>query len=69
LAVEADDENYAAAFPNMCARCGISTEALDTKEVRDLEPALSDKLTAAYLADDASPSLRSDSLLKTYLTR
>ena len=52
-AVEGDDENYAADFPHLCSRCGISVQTLDAKEARELEPALSEKVIAAYLVEDA----------------
>ena len=54
VAVEGDDESYVADFPQLCARCGIPVKALDVKEARELEPALSDKLIAAYQVEDAS---------------
>ena len=54
VAVEGDDENYAADFPGMCSRSDIPVSSLDTAEARALEPALSEKLIAAYLVEDAS---------------
>jgi glycerol-3-phosphate dehydrogenase len=54
VAVEGDDENYAADFPHMCARCGIQTEAVDIREALALEPTLSPKLIAAYKVADAA---------------
>ncbi|MBU0733949.1 MAG: anaerobic glycerol-3-phosphate dehydrogenase subunit A [Proteobacteria bacterium] len=54
VAVEGDDETYAAEFPQLCSRCGIPCRQIDPKEARDLEPALSDKVIAAYLVDDAA---------------
>ena len=54
VAVEGDDENYAADFPHMCARCGIQTEAVDVQEAMALEPALSPKIIAAYKVADAA---------------
>ncbi len=53
VAVEGDDENYVADFPNLCDRCNIPVQALDIKEVREMEPTLSDKLIAAYGVEDA----------------
>ncbi len=54
VAVEGDDEKYVAEFPDMCARCGIQTEAVDVREALDLEPDLSPKIIAAYRVADAS---------------
>jgi len=54
VAVQGDDENYVADFPHMCARCGIPARALDVKDARRLEPALSEQLIAAYEVPDAS---------------
>ena len=54
VAVEGDDENYVADFPDLCSRCGIPVRELDPKEASALEPALSPKLIAAYEVEDAS---------------
>ena len=54
VAVEGDDENYVADFPQLCAQCQIPVQELDVREARELEPVLSDKLIAAYLVEDAS---------------
>ena len=54
VAVEGDDEKYVADFPHLCSRCNILVQELDIKSVRELEPALSDKLIAAYMVEDAS---------------
>jgi glycerol-3-phosphate dehydrogenase len=54
VAVEGDDEKYAADFPHLCSQCSIPVQELDIKEARELEPVLSDKLIAAYLVADAS---------------
>ena len=54
VAVEGDDTKYAAEFPDLCAQCRIPVQTLDVKEAREMEPALSDKLIAAYLVEDAS---------------
>ena len=53
-AVEGDDENFIADFPNFCEQCGILTEKISTDEARESEPVLSDKLIAAYKISDAS---------------
>jgi len=54
VAVEGDDERYAADFPALCAKCHIPVKTLDVKEARELEPVLSEKLIAAYMVEDAS---------------
>jgi glycerol-3-phosphate dehydrogenase len=54
VAVEGDDEKYAADFPHLCSQCSIPVQELDVKEARELEPVLSDKLIAAYMVADAS---------------
>lgn len=54
VAVEGDDPDFAARFPEQCAKAGIDCFALSPKEARDLEPSLSDKVFAAYAVADAS---------------
>ncbi|MDJ0985200.1 MAG: anaerobic glycerol-3-phosphate dehydrogenase subunit GlpA [Desulfobacterales bacterium] len=54
VAVEGDDENYVADFPQLCAQSDIFVKELDVTEVRELEPVLTDKLIAAYAVKDAS---------------
>ena len=54
VAVEGDDEKYAADFPQLCSKCGIPCQWVDPKEAREMEPALSQKTIAAYLVEDAS---------------
>jgi glycerol-3-phosphate dehydrogenase len=54
VAVEGDDETYAADFPSDCARCGIACKAISTAEARELEPVLTERLIAAYQVADAS---------------
>lgn len=53
-AVEGDDPEFAERFPQHCALAGIQCTALTTKEAKQLEPALSDQLIAAYQVNDAS---------------
>jgi glycerol-3-phosphate dehydrogenase len=53
VAVEGDDEQYVADFPHLCAQCNIPVKELDLGEARELEPALSEKLIAAYMVEDA----------------
>jgi glycerol-3-phosphate dehydrogenase len=54
VAVKGDDEKYIADFPRLCAQSGITTQAIDLADARQMEPALSDKLIAAYAVDDAA---------------
>jgi glycerol-3-phosphate dehydrogenase len=54
VAVQGDDERYVAAFPELCARCGIATRAVPVADARALEPMLSERTIAAYTVPDAS---------------
>ncbi len=54
VAVDGDDEKYAADFPHLCSECGISSKSLTPEQARELEPSLSSRVFAAYLVDDAS---------------
>ena len=54
VAIEGDDEKYVADFPHLCSRCRIPAQALDIKDAREMEPALSEKIIAAYKVEDAS---------------
>ena len=54
VAVEGDDENHIADFPNLCSRSDIAVERLDIKKALEIEPVLSEKLIAAYRVRDAS---------------
>ncbi|RJR53999.1 MAG: FAD-dependent oxidoreductase [Desulfobacteraceae bacterium] len=54
VAVEGDDEKYAADFPSLCARCGIQVKALSVHEARELEPDLSERIFAAFEVKDAA---------------
>lgn len=54
VAVAGDDERYIADFPDRCAKAGITTNCLDIKAACELEPALSDRLIAAYAVEDAT---------------
>jgi len=54
VAVEGDDERYVADFPHLCSRCNIPVQALDIREAREIESALSEKLISAYMVEDAS---------------
>ena len=54
VAVEGDDENYVADFPQLCVQCNIPVKKLDVQEALEIEPVLSDKLIGAYMVEDAS---------------
>ena len=54
VAVEGDDENYIGDFESMCQKSRITVKQLSKSEARDIEPALSEKLIAAYSVDDAT---------------
>lgn len=54
VAVQGDDETYVADFPHLCAECDIPTQMIDPKHGRELEPAISDKIIAAYAVQDAA---------------
>ena len=54
VAVAGDDEAYIAEFPHLCAKSRIPIKQLDVKEAREMEPALSDDIIAAYQVQDAS---------------
>lgn len=53
-AVAGDDEKYIADFPERCRQCEIPVRALDMEEARQMEPALSRDLIAAFEVDDAA---------------
>ena len=48
VAVEGDDETYAAEFPADCERSGIDCRPISVAEARGLEPVLSERLIAAF---------------------
>jgi glycerol-3-phosphate dehydrogenase len=54
VAVQGDDEKYAADFPQFCRRSGIPVKAVDPQEAREREPCLSDKIIAAYAVPEAA---------------
>lgn len=54
VALAGDDESYIAGFAEACAQCGIPARPVDLKDAREMEPALSDRLIAAYAVDDAT---------------
>jgi len=54
VAVEGDDEKYAADFPAMCKRADIPVKSISLKEAFEMEPSLSDRLISAYYVEDSS---------------
>ena len=54
VAVEGDDENYVADFPNFCEKSGLACTLLSPEEARELEPKLSSRLIAAYAVEDGA---------------
>jgi glycerol-3-phosphate dehydrogenase len=54
VALPEDDERYVADFAQNCALCGIPAWELDLKEVHEQEPALSERVVAAYAVNDAT---------------
>jgi glycerol-3-phosphate dehydrogenase len=54
VAVQGDDPEYAARFPEHCRSAGIECTAITPAEARELEPCLSEKLFAAYAVHDAT---------------
>lgn len=54
VALEGDDEQFIADFPLRCERCGVPAHPLDPAEARELEPALSRRVVAAFEVQDAT---------------
>jgi glycerol-3-phosphate dehydrogenase len=54
VAVEGDDPEFAAKFPDFCEAAGISCKEIMPTEARRMEPLLSEKLFKAYLVPDAT---------------
>ena len=54
VAMEGDDENYIADFPQLCAKCGIPVREISRHEALEREPDISEKLIAAYLTEDGA---------------
>ncbi|RYH12242.1 anaerobic glycerol-3-phosphate dehydrogenase subunit A [Tropicimonas sp. IMCC6043] len=54
VAVEGDDPDFAARFPEHCRVAGIPCEALTPAEAREREPALPETVFAAYTVPDAT---------------
>lgn len=53
-AVEGDDPDFADAFAGHCAKAGIECRPLTPAEAREIEPALSEKVIAAYAVPDGT---------------
>jgi len=54
VAVAGDDEKFIADFPSYCAKAGLPCRAVGVSEARDMEPALSPDIIAAFAVEDAS---------------
>lgn len=54
VAVQGDDENYIADFPLLCEKSGIPVTILDPVDAIKMEPALSERVIAAFSVQDAS---------------
>ena len=54
VAVEGDDTEYAARFPEHCRKAGIECAALTPADAREIEPCLSARVFAAYAVPDAT---------------
>jgi glycerol-3-phosphate dehydrogenase len=54
VGIAGDDEDYIGDFSAACARCRIPVRPVDPEEARDMEPALSARLIAAYEVNDAA---------------
>lgn len=54
VAVAGDDENYVTDFPGLCAHAHINTTPVDLQIAREMEPALCEKLIAAFEVEDAT---------------
>ena len=54
VAVAGDDEDYIERFPRMCEESGLWTRQVDTALAREMEPALSRELIAAFEVRDGS---------------
>lgn len=54
VAVEGDGEDYIADFPGLCKKSGIYCKQISSEEAIEREPALSDKIIAAYEVEDGA---------------
>jgi glycerol-3-phosphate dehydrogenase len=54
VAVQGDEEQYIEEFPRLCSECGIETEEMGPEKARELEPALSKAIKAAYFVPDGA---------------
>ncbi len=54
VAVKGDDEKYIADFEGLCKQSGVYCKKIDLAQAKELEPALSNDLIAAYEVNDAS---------------
>ncbi|MEA1969319.1 MAG: anaerobic glycerol-3-phosphate dehydrogenase subunit GlpA [Thermodesulfobacteriota bacterium] len=54
VAVQGDDEKYAAEFPLLCEKSGIKCKPISPEQAIYMEPALSKKVIAAYQVEDGA---------------
>ncbi|MBF0469343.1 MAG: anaerobic glycerol-3-phosphate dehydrogenase subunit A [Desulfamplus sp.] len=54
VAIEGDDENYIADFPQFCEKSGLYCKEISTDEATEREPELSDRIIAAYEVEDGA---------------
>ncbi len=54
VAIAGDDEKYIAGFADACRQSQIEAQPMDLQEAREMEPALSDRMIAAFSVDDAT---------------
>ena len=54
VATPEDNEEYISRFPGLCRKAGIPCEKLSVKQALELEPALSNRIVAAFRVEDAS---------------
>lgn len=54
VAIEGDDPDFAAGFPDHCAVAGIDCTPLTPNEAKELEPSLSKRVFAAFKVPDAT---------------
>lgn len=54
VSVEGDDEEFAQKFPEYCAQANIHCQKISTRDAREMEPHLSERLVAAYEVPDAT---------------
>ena len=54
VAINGDDENYVADFPDHCRKCDIDLQEIDIRQVQEQEPAVNNDIFKAYQTKDAT---------------